>query len=279
MAVKLVSDIHGAHEALASQLSPEDKLVMLGDYANLIDFDTLDGIISEVLSKERVARVLMRLAAGQPEEAEELAAEFTLPGGKYYARVTELMAGSYRALFDSIPCEAYALFGNNDYPELLRECAGGKARVLDGAVIRLEGKVFGFVSGSPPHKVPLVLPGDVDHATYASRVAALGPVDVLCSHVPPSGMGLEYDAVAAREEASSEALTDYIETHGPAYAFHGHVHNPGNKAATCGTTRIVNLGYFRRHKTVYDLENGFCADGAGRKGGELNGAQEGRTDT
>jgi len=258
MAIKLVSDVHGAHEALASQLSPDDKLVMLGDYANLIDFETLDGIISDIISKQRLLQVLVQVAAGQLEEAEELVAEFTSPGGRYYSRAAELLRGSYRSLFDLIPCETHLLFGNNDFPEILRECVGGNARIYDGEVVTIETFQVGFVSGSPPDNIQLGMPGYMDRATYSAKVASLGQVDVLCSHVPPSGMGLEYDIVAAREEASSEALTAHIRTYQPMYAFCGHVHNPGRASAVSGSTRIRNLGHFRQHGKVVTLEDGSC---------------------
>jgi len=256
MAIKLVSDVHGAHEALASQLSPNDTLVMLGDYANLIEFETLDGIVSDIITKPRLMRVLGQVAAGDWDEAKELVAGFTLPDGKYYGRVTDLLSQDYRLLFDSIPCETFAAFGNNDYPDLLAECAGANVRIVNGEAVEIERRRFGFVSGSPPHRLSLGLPGDMDESTYSANVATLGRVEILCSHVPPSGMDLEYDAVAARDEASSEALADYIKTYQPQFAFHGHVHNPATETAMSGTTRIKNLGYFKRHQRVFTLGDG-----------------------
>jgi len=256
MAIKLVSDIHGAHDALAAQLAPDDTLIMLGDYANLIDFDTLDGIISDIISKPRLMRVIMQVAAGQLQEAEELVADFVSPDGKYYARAAERLSESYRSLFEAIPCEAHVIFGNNDFPDILRECMGGNARILNGEAAEIEGLLFGFISGSPPDKIPLRMPGYMDRSTYSEKVAGLGRVDVLCSHVPPAGMGMEYDVVAAREEASSEALTDHIRACQPMYAFCGHVHNPGTAYAESGRTRIRNLGHFRRHGSVFTLKCG-----------------------
>ncbi len=264
MAIKLVSDIHGAHAALSAQVTPADTLVMLGDYANLLDFETLDGIITEILTRPRVIRVMMQVARGEMREAEELVRELTLPAGKHYRQAAELLAESYTALFESIPCDAYLIFGNNDFPDVLQQCRRDNVHVLNGETATIEGLRFGFVSGSPPHSLTLSLQGSADHETYSSRVAALGPVDVLCSHVPPSGLGLEYDVVMARDEASSEALTEHIETHKPRYAFHGHVHNPGKETATLGPTRVMNLGYFRRHGKVFTLPD---------SGGGQHGAQ------
>ncbi|GAB4331975.1 MAG: metallophosphoesterase [Candidatus Abyssubacteria bacterium] len=259
MSIKLVSDIHGAHEALSAQLDSRDTLIMLGDYANLLDFETLEGIITDILTKPRVMRVMMQVARGEMEEAEELVRELTLPEGKYYDRAAELLAESYTALFESIPCESYLLFGNNDFPDVLEHCRRDNVRILNGEAVTIEGLRFGLVSGSPPHSLTLSLQGSSDHDTFSARVAALGPVDVLCSHVPPSGLGLEYDVIMARDEASSEALSEHIRTYKPSYAFHGHVHNPGKETATLGPTRIMNLGYFRRHGKVLTLQNAGCS--------------------
>ena len=69
MTIKIISDIHGEYRALADQLEPEDVAVLLGDYVNLIDFSTLDGILSDVYSREQVALALELFAKGDPQEA------------------------------------------------------------------------------------------------------------------------------------------------------------------------------------------------------------------
>ena len=69
MAIKILSDIHGEYGAMKAQLRPDDVAVLLGDYLNLIDFRTLDGILSEVYSREEIRKVLSLMATGDKEQA------------------------------------------------------------------------------------------------------------------------------------------------------------------------------------------------------------------
>ena len=55
---------------------------------------------------------------------------------------------------------------------------------------------------------------------------ALGPVDVLCAHIPPDLPELLYDVEARRFERGSEALRDYVERVQPDHVLFGHVHQP-----------------------------------------------------
>ena len=50
--------------------------------------------------------------------------------------------------------------------------------------LEIGGRLFGFVGGGlqTPMRTPYELPDD----EYAAKVAALGPVDVLCAHIPPN---------------------------------------------------------------------------------------------
>ena len=76
-------------------------------------------------------------------------------------------------------------------------------------------------------------------------MAAVGPVDVLCSHMPPAVDDLRFDVVAGRPEPGSQALLDYVEEHQPDYLYFGHVHQPRRSRLRVGRTWLVNVGYFR----------------------------------
>jgi hypothetical protein len=67
---------------------------------------------------------------------------------------------------------------------------------------------------------------------------------------------LMYDVIAAREKACSRALAEYVWTYRSVQAFHGHVHSSQKGSAREGATRIRNIGYFRRHQTVFALTDG-----------------------
>ena len=74
---------------------------------------------------------------------------------------------------------------------------------------------------------------------------ALGPVDVLCSHIPPAVPELCYDTTARRFERGSQALLEAIRATGPRYALFGHVHQPLVPRMRIGRTECVNVGHFR----------------------------------
>jgi len=255
MRLKLVSDIHGAYEELACQLEQDDTLIMLGDYINLIDFFTLDGLLSRLFSQEEIRQVLRWIERREKAKALEFIQRFTSPPGDRYQEAVALIRESYRQMASQIKCRTYLLYGNNDYPQLLREIIAGVPNLflMDGETIELAGLKIGFISGSPPTPWTYTLPGVVKEEEFREKIARLGPVDILCSHVPPSLAELSYDVVAHRDEVGSQALLDYVYSYKPRWFFFGHVHNPRRRSLEINQTRLVNLGYFRRHKQVYVL--------------------------
>jgi Icc-related predicted phosphoesterase len=84
-------------------------------------------------------------------------------------------------------------------------------------------------------------------------VAALGPVDVLCSHIPPAVPELCYDVVARRSENASTALLDVIRADRPRWSLFGHVHQPLAARTRIGRTECVNVGHFKRTGEPYVL--------------------------
>jgi Icc-related predicted phosphoesterase len=106
-------------------------------------------------------------------------------------------------------------------------------QVLDGQRIELGGWTFGFVGGGL--RSPYRTPHELDEEDYAAKVAAIGPVDVLCAHI----------TVAERMEVGSTALLDAIKVTQPRYALFGHVHQPLVSRVRIGRTECVNVGHFR----------------------------------
>ena len=51
MRIKLVSDIHGAAQALARAAADADVLLVCGDLVNLIDYRTMQGIAVDVFGR------------------------------------------------------------------------------------------------------------------------------------------------------------------------------------------------------------------------------------
>jgi Icc-related predicted phosphoesterase len=82
----------------------------------------------------------------------------------------------------------------------------------------------------------------------------VGPVDVLCTHIPPAVPELLYDTVARRMETGSQALLEVIRQTQPRYAFFGHVHNPLAQRVRVGRTECVNVGHFRATRVPYVVQ-------------------------
>jgi Icc-related predicted phosphoesterase len=78
----------------------------------------------------------------------------------------------------------------------------------------------------------------------ADKLEALGPVDVLCTHVPPAVPALALDVIGGRSKASRPVL-DYIERFQPGNHYFGDVHQPQALTWKIGRTISRNVGYFR----------------------------------
>jgi len=67
MRIKLVSDIHGAADALAREAAGADALLVCGDLVNLIDYRTMEGIAAEVFGPEATRDFVRHRTAGRFE--------------------------------------------------------------------------------------------------------------------------------------------------------------------------------------------------------------------
>jgi len=97
-------------------------------------------------------------------------------------------------------------------------------------------------------------PNELADDIYAAKVAAVGEVDVLCTHIPPDLPELLFDTVARRMERGSAALLEAVRITQPRYLLFGHVHNPMTDRVKIGRTECINVGHFRATGTPYALE-------------------------
>ena len=149
-----------------------------------------------------------------------------------------------------VPSNVIVTYGNVDVPDLIRKYLPDTVRFVDAEVLTYDGARFGFVGGGLPK---VGIPGEVALETYAEKVAALGPVDVLCAHVPPAVDELTYDVVAEYNEPGSEALLAYIHEHRPTHMYYGHVHQPKVRQTQIGSTKVVNIGaHYRSTGKAWD---------------------------
>jgi Icc-related predicted phosphoesterase len=252
MRVHVVSDVHGAVEALSRAGDGADALVCLGDLILFLDYaDHSRGIFPDLFGAENADRMVELRTARRFDEA--FALDRSLWAGLDRRAVIErAVRKQYTELFAAFPTPTYATYGNVDIPALWPEYAAPGTTVLDGDTAEIGGRVFGFVGGGL--RTAMRTPFEIEEAEYAAKVAALGRVDVLCSHIPPALPELCYDTAARRFERGSEALLEAIRTTQPKYALFGHVHQPLLRRTRIGRTECVNVGHFNHTRTPWALE-------------------------
>ncbi len=257
--IVLVSDIHGEYGKLFSALSPDDILFIAGDLLNFMDFtDLTKGILYQAFTMEELIEGLKEMSKGNYERIREALREIRTPGEERYEKIRPLIEESYEELARNIRCETYIIFGNDDYPDMLKAKTDSKAHVMDSGVVSVDGVKVGLVSGLPESERHMGLPGEIPQKTFRERLFGLGKVDIIITHIPPDAnpeeSDLTYDLLAKRHEPSSPDLTEYIKKYDPRYSFFGHVHNPKVDRAKIGNTLAFNLGFFKLRKKITRID-------------------------
>ena len=242
----VVSDLHGASDALTKAVPEGASLVLLGDLINFIDYTSMTGILTEVFSVEAVDQVVQLRTAGKVQEARRVMQERSRGReDEIKNEIGRRVLEAYEAVFAALPDPTYLILGNVDSPVVVQQFveASPAVRVVDGQVITLEGERFGFVGGALP--TPLHVAGEISEEEMRAKVEGLGEVDVLCSHIPPAVPELCFDTLAGKSEKGSIDLLRYIEDVQPRRAYFGHVHQPLLSSLHIGRTECINVGYFR----------------------------------
>ena len=258
MRVHVVSDVHGAAPELSRAAEGSDAFVCLGDLICFLDYhDPTRGIFADLFGAEHTAEYIALRTANRFDEARALSgrawAELGVEGQEGRWGVMQAMVRSqYEELFDAMPRPALLTFGNVDLPDLWPDFLADDHRVLDGEVIDVGGMRWGFVGGGLPS--PMRTPYEVPPEVHAEKVAALGPVDVLFTHIPPALPDLTYDVEARRFEIGSPVLLDYVREHQPRYHLFGHIHQPLAPRRRIGRTECINVGHFQGKGTPFVLE-------------------------
>lgn len=257
MSVYVVSDLHGAPDALSKAVPEGATLLLLGDLINFIDYISMTGILTEVFSVEAVEQVVALRTAGRVEEAREVMRRRS-EGREEEIRheIGRRVKDEYDRVFAALPEPTYMILGNVDNPPLVDALAAEVPAVTlaDGRVIEIEGERFGFVGGALP--TPLHVAGEISHDEMRSKVEGLGDCDVLCSHIPPAVPELCFDTISQKNEQGSEDLLRYIEDVQPRRAYFGHVHQPLVSQMWIGRTLCVNVGYFRATERAWRHDAG-----------------------
>ncbi len=260
--VSFVSDVHGNIDGLARVAARAEQLVVLGDLLDYVDYhEHGNGILGVVFGAEKVRHFASLRATGSfgalHEYNRQLWDSLDDPAGV----LTEVVETRYLEVLEAVGTEALLILGNVDVAAAWDEVVGAKLPNRDGQVVDLAGRRFGFVAGGstrpgvqwrPSEQVwrPLVRPA----VEFEATVAALGAVDVLCSHIPPDLPILRYDRVPARLEMYGPGLLESIDRHSPELAVFGHVHQPLASRTRRGRTECVNVGHFQRFPTAFEVD-------------------------
>ena len=255
MSIYVVSDLHGASDALTAAVPDGAALLLLGDLVNFLDYRTMTGILTEVFPSETVEEVVRLRTAGQTTEARAVMRDRSA-GREEEVRgsIARRVRSEYERVFARLPEGTRFILGNVDNPTVAREVAGKRRHVhdVDGTVATVEGERIGFVGGALP--TPLHVAGEVSEEDFRTRLASLGSVDVVCTHIPPAVPELCYDTLARKSERGSEDLLTYIRDVKPRRAYFGHVHQPLLSSLRIDRTQCVNVGYFRRTRRAWPHE-------------------------
>jgi len=245
MRVHVVSDVHGRADALRTAADGADALICLGDLLLFVDYaDCSQGIFPSLFGAAKARELVELRTALRFDEARTLSAQLWAGlEGDPRGHIEAAVARQYAELFAAMPIPAYTTYGNVDIPRQWHDHVRPGQRVLDGEQLDLDGRTFGFVGGGL--RTAYRTPNELDDEVFDAKVASIGAVDVLCSHIPPDVPELLYDTVARRSERGSAALLALIERTQPRYALFGHVHQPLRSRIRIGRTECINVGHFR----------------------------------
>jgi Icc-related predicted phosphoesterase len=258
-----VSDVHGAADALARS-GGADMLICLGDLLLFLDYaDPGQGVYAELYGADYTRQYIALRTAKRFAEARQLTQRLAAasgavagpgPGG-LRASADAIVRRQYREIFGALPEPAYLTYGNVDIPELWGQHLKPGHHVLDGGRVEVGGIAFGFAGAglASPYRTP----NEISEAAFSAKldaIAASGPIDVLCTHIPPAVPELLYDTVARRMETGSQALLEAIRRLRPRYAFFGHVHQPLARRVRVGRTECVNVGHFRATRVPFAVD-------------------------
>ncbi len=256
--IHVVSDVHGAADALVDADRGADLFVCLGDLILYLDYDDpSQGIYAELFGEQHARQYIEARTAGRFEEARELSATAWAGLGivdplDRRAAMETYIRKQYGDMFAAMPEPALLTYGNVDLPAMWPDFLKPGHQVVDGGIVEFAGLRLGFVGGGLYS--PMRTPYEMDPEVYAATLGALGPVDILFTHIPPKLPELNYDVVARRFETGSAAINEYIERVQPTYHLFGHVHQPLHPRARIGKTECMNVGHFNARRRPFVLK-------------------------
>ena len=249
----VVSDVHGAFDALAAIASRGETLLILGDLANLTDYRTGEGAVAAALGIDFARDAARARGEGDFEEMRRMWQARSGDPDEARQGIESAIADQYSKLSAALEgASGYVIHGNVDRPASLAESLPPGFEYAHGRKVEIEGVSFGFAGGGV--ETPLQAAGEISDDEMIATLDSLGEVDVLCTHVAPALAPLETDVITGRKERSSRPILDFIHRCQPRMHLYGDVHQPQASRWRIGATRCVNVGYFRATGRAYDLD-------------------------
>lgn len=250
----LVSDVHGAFEALARLMTADAEVLILGDLANLTDYRTGEGAVADVLGIDFARSTAEARASGDFHKMRELWAHKVGKDSEQVRRaIVDAIDQQYVAVSTVMENgSGYVIHGNVDRPTRLKEALPASFRYVHGESMDIDGRRFGFVGGGVA--TPMEAEGEVSDEEMESLLDGIGPVEVLCTHVPAAVRSLRRDVITGRDERGSDPIKTYLKTHQPQFHFYGDVHQAQATTWRVGATRCINAGYFRATGRFLELD-------------------------
>lgn len=247
--IRLIADVHGAADALRRVAPGSTPLFVLGDLINFIDYRDNSGIVSDVAGRDFVERVVALRTQREFGAAREL---WRAHRKGREEEIRSLYAKAIAAAYEEICAaldgvEAYVTYGNVDSPGTLAATLPATTRFVESDVIEIGGTRIGLVGGGVP---TINSPGEISDDEMQARLASIGSVEILCTHVAPAVGPLATDVVGGREKGSGAVLR-YIQAHQPSHHYFGDIHQPQAVTWRIGNTLSRNVGYFRATGRVY----------------------------
>lgn len=266
----MVADVHGNYEALSRVSDSADRVVVLGDLLDYIDYHNPHrGIIGEMFGSDNAGKFATLRMRGAFAELREFNRGLWKSIDDPVETLSGIVRERYRRVLASVPEDTVVTLGNVDVAAEWAAVTGEAMPYRDGEVVDIDGLDFAFVAGGVyrhapvPVETPVGPAGAQKHpwqplmrsrAEFSAIVGELPPADVLCSHIPPDIALMRYDTVPGRIEMAGPGLVEYIDAVRPVLALSGHVHQPIVSRTRRGMTECVNVGHFQR------LERSFVID-------------------
>jgi Icc-related predicted phosphoesterase len=199
--------------------------------------------VTDVVGEDLVGRVVDLRTRHRFDEASEL---WRRENAARFDEIRDRVRAAMRVEYESVARSleryvAFVTFGNVDDPAMLADMLPETATFVDARVVEIDGYSVGFVGGGVPS---IGSAGEVSAEQMEAKLASLGSVDILCTHVPPSVDVLSSDVIGGRAKGSTPIL-EYLMEYRPAYHYFGDVHQPTASRWRVGETACINVGYFR----------------------------------